>query len=344
LCAAALSAALVMATPAVAEVTRDDRRRARAAARYLVEQQRDSGAIVAFSKIGSTADAVLALVAARRGPKTIDRGIGFLKRHERGVDTVGETAKVYMALVAAGEQPRLGERDLRAELEASQQSDGAYGDNSNNDQVISHALAMLALASDGQAANGEAVTFLLEAQCGNGGWQYDAPSTEADDPNCQQGDTDFSAADSNTTSYAVMALEATQGNRTPDADPFAFFGSVRDEVKGGWFYTSVFPSVTDANSTSLVIQAHVAAGRAIPDGGEVALLKLQYGRCSKGRSAFAYSWTDENEDGRYTKRERTGPDVGATSAAIPAVLEKPLPLAPAEVARRAPRPRCGSGA
>ena len=335
-----LSASMLLVGPAAAAVTRDDRIKARYATRFLVSEQRDSGAIVAFSKIGSTADAIVSLVAARRAPKAIDKAVRFLRNHSAGIDTTGEIAKVVMALVAAGEEPTVEGRDLPQELLDSQTEDGAYGDNSNNDQVSSHTLAMLALAATGDGSNGAAVQWLLDAQCDDGGWQFDLPSGDSDDLHCNNGtDFDFTQSDSNTTAYAVQALAASPGQQSPAADPFAFFDFVRDDIKGGWGYTQGF-TLTDANSTSLVIQAYAAEGRALPDRAEKALRSLQYSACSKKKAAFAYSWSDENEDGDYEQNERTGPDVGATSAGILGLLELPLPIPPAEVTKNPPKPLC----
>lgn len=333
---------MLLVGPASAEVTRDDRQKARAATRFLVSAQRDSGAIVAFSKIGSTADAVVSLVAARRAPKAIRKAVNFLRNHSAGIDTTGEIAKVVMALVAAGEEPTVDGRDLPQELLDSQTQEGAYGDNSNNDQVSSHTLAMLALAATGDGPNGAALQWLLDAQCDDGGWQFDLPSGDTDDLHCNNGtDFDFTQSDSNTTAYAVQALAVSPGQQSPSSDPFAFFDVVRDEIEGGWGYTQGF-TLTDANSTSLVIQAYAADERPLPDRAEKALRSLQYSACSKKKAAFAYSWSDENEDGSYTRDERTGPDVGATTAGILGLLELPLPIAPAEVTKTQPRPTCGA--
>ena len=340
--ALALVCSLALSGSAVAEVTRADRQKARSATRFLSAEQRRSGAIVAFSKIGSTADAVVALVAARREPRTIKRALRFLGNHSAGVDTIGEIAKVHMALVAAGKDPVIGERNLTEELKAAQQADGAYGDTSTFDQVYGHTLAMLALASAGEPTDGQAVQWLRDAQCADGGWQYDLPSGDSDDLHCNNGtDADFTQTDSNTTAQAVLALAAVTGQAPLATDPFAFFELVRDEIKGGWGYTHGF-TLTDANSTALVIQAHAAEERTLPAGAKRALRKLQYNVCSKKKGAFAYSWSDANGDGRFTKRERTGPDVGATIAGIMGLLEKPLPIEPREVTKEQPKPVCGA--
>jgi hypothetical protein len=337
-CALGVSAALLLGPAAAAAPTDNDKKRARRATRYLVSEQRADGAIVAFSEIGSTADAILGFVAARRAPRAITRAVRYLRNNADAVDNIGEVAKVHLALVAAGRQPTLGDRNLTEEILAAQTLDGAYGDDSHNDQVSSHALAMLALASSGAPADAKAVKWLVDAQCANGGWQFDSPAGEGDDANCHDGtENDFTTADSNTTSYAVQALATIPTpNGTPKTDPFAFLDSFRDPVKGGWGYTNTF-TLTDANSTALVIQAYVAEDKALPAGAKAALKKLQYPFCSKKKGAFAYSWFDANGDGRYTKNERTGPDVGATSQAIPALFERALPLAPATVTKGAPK-------
>ena len=340
--ALALVISLSVGGTAVAQVKRDDRVKARGATRFLSAEQRKSGAIVAFSKIGSTADAVVSLVAARREPRTIKRALRFLANHSQGVDTIGEVAKVHMALVAAGKDPVLGDRNLTEELKASQQTDGAYGA-PGFDQVYSHVLAMLALSSAGEPADGRAVQWLKDAQCADGGWQYDNPSSDIDDLHCNNGtDADFSSTDSNTTALAVQALASATGEAPLAADPFEFFEFVRDEIKGGWGYTHGF-TLTDANSTALVIQAYAAEERALPKGAKRGLRKLQYNVCSqKKKGAFAYSWSDDNGDGRLTKNERTGPDVGATVAGILGLLEKPLPIAAREVTKEQPKPVCGA--
>jgi hypothetical protein len=169
--------------------------------------------------------------------------------------------------------------------------------------------------------------WLLHAQCPDGGWAYDAPYDPAhDDAHCHSGDNDFFDSDSNTTSYVVMALESI-GMPSWEASPFAFFGTLRDPQHGGWSYGASFLA-TDANSTALVIQAYASAGKKIPAGGLASLRGLQYPACG----AWAYSWNGDVIG---------DPDVGATIAAVPAVLLDPLPIGPAPVKRGVPNtPPC----
>ena len=82
--------------------------RARRAGSYIASQQRANGSIPAFSPIGSTADAVLAFVAAHAGPTRMKRALGYLERQvEAGnVTALGLRAKVVIAWAAAGRGPR----------------------------------------------------------------------------------------------------------------------------------------------------------------------------------------------------------------------------------------------
>lgn len=316
--ALAVAGALVGGT-AQAAVSDADRRAAKAGARYLVNEQKRSGKFAGFSDVGSTADAIVSLVAARRGPKAINKAYGFLERNQADVTGVGLIAKVIMALTATGRDPRSFEgRDLVAEITSLEQENGQYGEGT---AVFDQALAILALVSAGEEPSQAAKSWLADAQCGDGGWEYLSPPSEGDDESCYNGQPDdFFTSDTNTTGYAVQALEAAAGNVPLDADPLAFLTAARDERKNGWGYTP--GSLTDANSTSLVIQAFVAAGETVPTGAKKALRALQWRACEV-KGGFAYTWQDEDGDGDL---EKTLADVGATIAALPALLEQPFPV------------------
>lgn len=314
-----------------AGVPRKDRYRARVAAHWLTGQQAADGSVGAFSLIGSTADAVQAWGAARRAPEEIAAAVSYLRANEAEIDTVGETAKVVIALVVAGVDLRSFEgRDLAAEIEATLQPNGRYGEGT---PVFDHATAILALLSAGRPIDEGAVAWLVAAQCPDGGWQYDGPHSSNEDQHCG-GDpsSDFFTSETDTTSLAIQALKAVPGDEALAANPIKFLRRTRDPVKGGWGYNQAFP-LTSANSTALALQAFRAAGKFPPPGAKASLRKLQYGICSKKQGAFAFSWHDENGDGRYTKRERTGPDAGATMAAIPGLLEKALPVRYRDITR-----------
>jgi hypothetical protein len=289
-----------------------DRQRADRGVSFIAGMQRSNGSIPAFSPIGSTADAVLAFVAAGAGRARIREALGFLRRQvENGTVTdIGLQAKVVMAVSAAGGDPRtFAGANLLGAIRSRVGPDGHIG----NATVFDQALAVLAIESGGIAPANRVTDWLLDAQCPDGGWSFDAPfALGSDDAHCDDGSgSDFFTSDSNTTAYAVQALEEANRSVYP-ADPFGFLETVRDLARGGWAYSTGFVA-TDTNSTALVIQAYVAAGEPIPPGGLNALRALQYARCG----AWAYSWNGA---------VKGDPDIGATIGAIPGLMRKPFPV------------------
>ena len=345
LTAIALPVAVAAPASAAARVSHADR--ARLAVRFLVEQQADDGSITALSDpINWTADAVVAMVAARRAPGAIERALDFLEANAGEVDTVGSRAKVAMALVAAGRDARaFAGRDLIAEIERSQEADGSY----DSATVFSHALGMLAVAGAGGSPTLEAAAaWLVAAQCGNGGWQFESPPGLGEDEHCSFGYPDLDEANTDATALAVMALDAV--SVTPERDPFPFFDSLRDERFGGWrydrptsFHSEFTSKLTNANSTGLVLQAYAAAGRPPPSGSLASLGRLQGRRCGPDAGAISYTWADDDGDGSYSRSD--GDRIAATIAAVPGLLGAPWPQPPLEVTRPAPRagpcPRTG---
>lgn len=314
------TALMLFALPASAGTITDEQRAA-AGAGFIASMQKPNGSIPAFSPIGSTADAVLAFVAADARPRAMRNALGYLRAQVRAgnVAGVGLVAKVAQAVSAAGRDPRsFGGENLVQWLRTRIRDDGHIGKSA----VFDHALAVLALEAAGLRPSNLVTGWLLDAQCPVGGWSYDAPyAPGTDDDSCFDGSKDdFFTADTNTTAYAVMALEH-RGRDTYGANPFPFFASARDVTHGGWEYSPGFG--TDANSTALAIQAYVAAGRAIPSGGLVALRALQP---DIGCGAWSYNY-DGDAPG--------APDVGATIGATPAVLRVTFPLLPSGGAARA---------
>ncbi len=330
--AAALMWVLV-AGAASAAVTDQDLKKARAAAHFVVSQQNPQGEFEGgFSPIGTTADAIVSLVAARRGNEAIEDGLDYLETRQAQVDNVGLKAKVIMALVAGGRNPRdFSGRNLVREVKGSQEPTGRYGAGT---AVFDHALAMLALEAANLAPSRDAEWWLVKAQCADGGWEYLEPAGSQDQHCFNGGSDDFFLSDTNTSALAVQALRF--GPRIPlQRSPFRFFGAARDEEKEGWGYSP--RSLTDTNSTALVIQAYVSRGKDLPQGAKAALRRLQHPLCEEN-GAFAYTWAEEEGSGNYV---RTSPDLGATVAAIPALLEKPFPIRRADVTKGAPAPNCG---
>lgn len=320
--AVVLGTSLVLAGAGNASAALTDRERAGRAVGFIASQQQEDGSIPAFSPVGSTADAALAFVAAGRGERELRRALRYLRTQaeEGNVTAVGLKAKVVMAFAAAGRPARTvgGERFV-AEIRQALRGENA---------VFDTALGMLALAAVDATVPAAALEALDANRCPDGGWAYDGYNV-GEDEHCSSGDGDWYASDTNTTAYAVMALEAVVTmvpGRGVALTPFDFFEAIRDEGHGGWGYTWDFPT-TDANSTALVLQAYAAAGLETPGGARKALRRLQYPRCG----AFAFTWFGDT---------KTDPDVGATIGAVPGLLGKAFPYT-GSVDRPAPEtPAC----
>jgi hypothetical protein len=326
------AAAVTLGAPVASHAAPTDRHRAVIGAAFLAEEQRPNGSLPAFSPIGSTADAVLAFVAAGAQPRARASAIGYLSRQVRAghVTGVGLTAKVALAVAAVGRDPRaFAGHNLIFEIRSTEGTDGRFG--GGTAAVFDEALAILAFRGADTRASRDALAWLRAAQCPDGGWAYDDPYDPADDTvHCRSRSapsSDFFRSDTNTTAYAVQALEAS-GNRPYSVDPFLFFATIRDPHRGGWGYTWGLRG-TDANSTALVLQAYAAAGRTIPKGARPALRRLQW--LTSG--GWGFTWTGT----------RRGPaDVGATIGAIPGLLGDPFPLGPETLRVRSSRAQSGT--
>jgi hypothetical protein len=313
---------VVFATTADAKQTR--KFRARVAAEYLANHQEADGSVPGFSLVGSTADAVVSWVAARSGSADVDAALDYLAAAVAAgeAETIGLKAKVALAAAAGGRDPEnFGGRNLIDDILASEQPDGRFGAGT---PVFDQALALLALEGTGHQFTTQSVVWLVDAQCRDGGWQFDEPAGPEDNRHClnDQLQEDSFQSDTNTTSLAVQVLGYIEESPpNPPVNPFKFFKRIRDDRFRGWGYSWGFD--TDSNSTSLVLQAYAAVGRASPKGSRRALKRLQYPVCSgkKKAGAFAFTWTDEDGDGTFT---RSGPDVGATIGGIQGLLQIPL--------------------
>jgi hypothetical protein len=338
--AAALICAVIASVPAVGvRAAPTPAARARGAIGYLADQQKKNGSFEgSLSPVGTAADAIVAMVAARRGRGPMNDALDHLRAQVRkgNASGIGLKAKVVLAAVAAGANPkRFGGTNLIKEIKDTVQSDGRFG---GMTPAFDHALALLALEGTRAPVPEEAVAWLADAQCDDGGWQFDEPAAPEEDEHCLSNpdpDNDFFQSDTNTTALAVQAFAAL-GEDAPvlDADPFAFFGAIRDEVKNGWGYTWDF-TLTDANSTALVLQAYASEDRDVPAGARKALSALQWGRCSETPGAFAFTWLQQ--EGGYARDQG---NVAATVAAVPGLLGVPLPVEHRRVRKGAPRWRC----
>lgn len=211
---------------------------------------------------------------------------------------------------------------------------GLYGEGDPKaDGVWRQSLALLAQEAAGATPAKQAVNWLAEQQCDDGSFApYRAKSDESCDPK-------KTPVDTNATGMAVQALAAVGGRSDAVAKSVDWLTSVQND-DGGWGYDKGGRS--DANSTSVVIGALVAAGEKpsdiTKDGSSPydALLSLQLD-CDADkdeRGAFAY----QPEDGELAANE------DATAAATLAALGKGTLVEPAEGRKdTTPEPlECGS--
>jgi len=167
------------------------------------------------------------------------------------------------------------------------------GQDPTYDGAYRQSLALLALAAAGVDPAPEAVAWLLDQQCADGGWQafradLAAPCTAPDS-------TTYSGTDTNSTGLAVQALAAL-GEDTAVADGLAWLAAHQSPDGGFAYYPDGTPgNDPDANSTALALSAFRAAGATPPASTSGAtpadaLLALQVGCAGapEERGAFTF--------------------------------------------------------
>jgi hypothetical protein len=309
----ALVALLASAVPALAAVDNP------AALNYLRAQQNaDGGFGSGFSPdstVGSTADVVLAIVAAGGDPGAFDQGgntpLTYLAANASSASTAGDLAKLIFSVVAAGENPRsLGGVDSVARLEGMIGADGWIGGDA--DTFFTHMLAVVALESVLRPVPAAAVDLIASAQQDDGSWAWDGSAE--------------TAGDTNTTAVAVEALIASGGQAQDQtiAKALAYLKGLQND-DGGWPYQnpSAYGTDTDANSTAVVIQAIVAAGQD-PAGAAWTM--------ASGSTPVSALEALQNESGAFAW-QAVAPDDNllATVQALPALAGKALPFATMDV-------------
>jgi hypothetical protein len=220
----------------------------------------------------------------------------------------GECGELIQAVVAAGEDPAaFSGVDLLSRLGGYIQVTGAYGDG----EAFTQALAIQGLVAAGVPVPTAAVTFLVNAQDLDGGWDYE---DHANDPNAA---TDFDASDTNSTAMVLMALDAA-GDHSCDATARAWLATQQDPDGGFPYQAGSYSVGSDPDSTALVVQAIVATG------GD----PFAAGWTVGGVTPLAYLETTQDADGGYTYPGNSGPDAFTTSE-VPLALERlalPVPF------------------
>jgi hypothetical protein len=306
-----------------------------AALDYLKTQQSTDGGFGSGfspdSTLGSTADVVLAIVAAGGDLVTFDHDgntpLTYLEANASSATSGGDLSKLILAAIAAGENPRyLGGADSVAKLESLFDTGGRIG--GETDTFVSHVLAVLALASAQRPIPAAAVDYIKNAQQENGSWAWDG--------------TAETAGDTNTTAFAVQALVAAgeDPGSGPVTNALAYYTSIQNE-DGGLPYQnpSDYGTATDANSTAVTIQAIIAAGQDpaganwTSAGGSTPVAALEALQNDSGAFAWQAAVPDDN--------------LLATVQALPALVSKAFPLATIDVGQAAAPatvPETGGGA
>jgi len=224
---------------------------------------------------------------------------GYLRRTGAAVHGVGDVERTILALRACGASPRIGARDLVADLRRAQRADGSWGG-----LVNGTAFAVLALRSAGaprsSAVLRRAVRWMETRRHADGSFTFTGARTGP-------GDIDV-------TSGALQAIVAVRGARTDAAGrrAVAFLRSAQ-RADGGFPLTA--GGASNAQSTAFAIQALVATGS-----------RPSAIRRNGSRTATAYLRSLQTADGsvRYSRTSAQTP-VWVTAQVLPALSGRALP-------------------
>jgi hypothetical protein len=218
-------------------------------------QQQPDGSFAGFGA-GSTADAVLAIVAAGRDPGSYQQGgntpVTFLRSKASDLaKTAGGAGKLLVTLRALGMDGRqFGGVDL---VQSSQATESVSVTGQYGPDLIGHAFAVLGLRAAGEQVPPAAIERIKSTQTASGGWAF-------------TGDTAEGSADTNTTAVVLQALVAAgaAASEAPLTNRGVEYLLSQQNTDGGWPYQKggEFGSDSDANSTSYVVQAMAALGNA----------------------------------------------------------------------------------
>jgi hypothetical protein len=311
---AALLAAVVPAAP-VARAAGAYDNAVQQAAGWGAGQQQASGSYPGFG-VGSSADAVIALVAAgHSNPNSAGtkRALDYLTAQAAGyAKTPGAAAKLILAFDAAtgatADMHQVGGVDLEQVITGGYDAaTGQYGKD-----VTGHALSILALTDLGRPLGAQALDWLRLGQGSEGGWAFD-------------GSKGPGSADTNTTGLVLQALAAAGAKSDPVVPKALTYLHGQQNSDGGFAYQKGPDAASDSNSTGMVVMGLIAVGEdpaAWQQGGAGPLDFLVHLQNASG--ALRYQAAQAEDNG------------GATYQAIPALAGLALPLPHSLAAGTAP--------
>lgn len=217
--------------------------------------------------VAATAELALALAGAGVEGAAFDDAVAAVRsraaRHlgDGRADDGGEIGRLLLLAAVAGGDPRdFGGVDLIARLDRELREDGPeaglYSDQAPDPgaQTSRQSLAILGLVAAGEQPPPQAVEWLLDQQCGNGGFApYRPPRDRTTDDCGAQGLTPTTSA----TGHALQALAAARSAGGPLAAGLDYL-EARQTPDGG--FAPAAGGVADPGITGLAVQALVAAG------------------------------------------------------------------------------------
>lgn len=281
---------------------------------YLARQQARNGGV--SSGFGdASAGTIMALAAADRSAR------GFASAEGHSVveyamaraaihDDAGAVGRMAAALAMAGENPRcVGQANLI--LEVDDYYDAATGQYDVNGQVWSHCYAIWAMLATDTPVPPQAIQWLKDVQNADGGWGWAPGQT----------------SDSNTTSLAVVTLRACDIGPIDAvfANTPALFHTWQTE-DAGFVNNPQWGSAPDANSTAWAVGALKLLGQE-PDSNWDWAKTVPMG---EDDSMVIWFPTDrlyqfQLDDGAFEWQSGFGADVGATTDALLAIADRPIP-------------------